>query len=445
MAGSSLGYAKLLKHRADLGGQLGAPELRECDADMQVKVDKLVDLLRRAKHIVVFTGAGISTSAGIPDFRGPHGVWTRQRQGFEPPNASVQFSQARPSFTHMALVGLHKAGKLKYLCSQNVDCLHLRSGFPRHFLAELHGNCFAEQCSRCGLEIIRDFEVLSVGFKNTGRTCTKCGGAMRDQCLDWDDALPEQELSLTERHAAKADLVLCLGTSLQITPACDLPLRALRKQKHKPDGGSLAIINLQETPKDGKATVVIHAPVDEVMAKCMAALELSVPAYKRYDSLLISHTVRYELTGAEAKGILRIRLFSCHGKGCSMPWLESADVHFEHQTSPPPLCMSPPSWQVDIPLSKGWAPPSRQCVAVVKLFFASGSSVESDELRYAFHLDDSPRRLDSRRFEFLTCRVDYDYANKDVGEPSHGQTANGIKRKCAKIEKGGNIISRETF
>lgn len=119
---------------------------------------------------VAFTGAGISTSSGIPDFRGPSGVWTKQRRGEEPPKASVPFAQAVPSLTHQALLGLHRAKKLVYLCSQNVDCLHLRSGFPRSRLAELHGNCFVEVCEACKAEYVRDFEIPSVGFKLTGRS-----------------------------------------------------------------------------------------------------------------------------------------------------------------------------------------------------------------------------------------------------------------------------------
>ena len=127
---------------------------------------------------IAFTGAGISTAAGIPDFRGPNGVWTKQRRGEEAPKASVPFEQARPSLTHQALLGLHRAKKLQYLCSQNVDCLHLRSGFPRDKLAELHGNCFAERCEQCLREYIRDFEVESVGFKPTGRRCSSCNGVL---------------------------------------------------------------------------------------------------------------------------------------------------------------------------------------------------------------------------------------------------------------------------
>lgn len=171
-----------------------------------------------------------------------------------------------------------QSGKVRYVVSQNVDGLHLRSGIPRQQLAELHGNCFAEHCPKCRKEYIRDFEIetvwprlcghachctafcltwdrvvpeyaakwliisdtvhlpepirllLQVGFKVTGRVCSEegCTGRLKDHILDWEDALPEDELEASEHAASEADLAICLGTSLQITPACNLPLRTLK-------------------------------------------------------------------------------------------------------------------------------------------------------------------------------------------------------------------------
>ena len=115
-----------------------------------------------SKRCVVFTGAGISTSCGIPDFRGPQGVWTLQRAGKPLPRLKTSFGVAKPSLTHQALVGLVQASKVGFIVSQNVDGLHLRSGVPRNRLAELHGNCFAERCCRCRAEFVRDFEMETV-------------------------------------------------------------------------------------------------------------------------------------------------------------------------------------------------------------------------------------------------------------------------------------------
>ena len=253
MAGS-LGYAERLSWRDDLGGQLGDPELSEADgASLDGKVRALIELVKNARSrggAIVHTGAGISTSTGIPDFRGPNGIWTAQRNGGAIPKASCAFFLARPSATHMALVALREAGYVRFLVSCNVDCLHLRSGYPRECLAELHGNCFAERCERCEREYVRDFEMPSVGFKRTGRACGEagCGGRLRDQVLDWEDALPPKELKLAEKHSRDAPLALVLGSSLQITPSCDLPLKTVRA------GGYLVIVNLQATPKYKKAS-----------------------------------------------------------------------------------------------------------------------------------------------------------------------------------------------
>ncbi|KAL0306253.1 UNVERIFIED_CONTAM: NAD-dependent protein deacetylase SRT1 [Sesamum radiatum] len=264
----SLGYAEKLSVIEDVGN-VGMAEYFDPPHVLQEKVEILVplyvllgfglhcyhldpSLFMQSKHLVVFTGAGISTSCGIPDFRGPKGIWTLQRQGKALPEASLPFHRATPSTTHMALVELEKAGLLKFLISQNVDGLHLRSGIPREKLAELHGNSFMELCPSCGAEYMRDFEIETIGLKETARRCSKagCGAKLRDTVLDWEDALPRKEMDPAEKHCKMADVVLCLGTSLQITPACNLPLKCLR------GGGKIVIVNLQKTPKDKKASLV---------------------------------------------------------------------------------------------------------------------------------------------------------------------------------------------
>eukprot|EP00882_Tetradesmus_deserticola_P015171 GHRQ01016155.1.p2 GENE.GHRQ01016155.1~~GHRQ01016155.1.p2 ORF type:complete len:195 (+),score=104.16 GHRQ01016155.1:173-757(+) len=127
-----------------------------------------------------------------------------------------------------------------------------------------------------------------VGFKQTGRRCTKpgCRGMLVDHILDWEDALPPAELKATEQHASSAGPSLCLGTSLQIIPAANLPLRTVRS------GGKLAIVNLQATPKDKKAHCVIHARVDEVMSVIMQQLDIPIPAYTRTDRVQLSHIAK---------------------------------------------------------------------------------------------------------------------------------------------------------
>ncbi|XP_031492993.1 NAD-dependent protein deacetylase SRT1-like isoform X2 [Nymphaea colorata] len=226
-----------------------------------------------------------------------------------------------PSLTHMALVQLEKAGILKFLISQNVDNLHLRSGIPREKLAELHGNCFRELCPKCGAEYIRDFEVETIGMKETSRRCSvpKCGGKLKDTVLDWEDALPPAEMIPATKHCKMADMVLCLGTSLQITPACNLPLKCLRS------GGKIIIVNLQPTPKDKKAVLVIHAEVDKIIAGVMSFLNLWIPPYIRVDlvQLTLSHSPK---RGKFVKWTLRIS--SIDGQKAPLPFLKSVEICF---------------------------------------------------------------------------------------------------------------------
>eukprot|EP00877_Chromochloris_zofingiensis_P004606 jgi/Chrzof1/14146/Cz08g26220.t1 len=310
----SLGYASRLSHKEDLGGQLGDPEIHDHAQTVQMRVHQLAEMVKQASKVIAFTGAGISTSCGIPDFRGPQGVWTLQKAGKELPILQTSFTYAKPSLTHQALLALEQNGKLTYICSQNVDGLHLRSGVPRQHLAELHGNCFAERCKKCKQEYVRDFEMETVGFKQTGRQCPKCGKPLFDQILDWEDALPKDDLKASEKHATEADLSICLGTSLQIYPAANLPLRTLKS------GGHMAIINLQATPKDKKASIVIHAKVDEVMALLMHYLGIPVPTYIRTDYISISHAVKPPSTSAA----------QCSGQSSVPQQTAGSQKHWQH-------------------------------------------------------------------------------------------------------------------
>jgi NAD-dependent SIR2 family protein deacetylase len=455
----SVAYADMLTPRVDVGGRLGDPETHDEARAVLRDMAELAGMVRRAAEalstegergageggappsqqlatwdpsrpgaspLVVFTGAGISTACGIPDFRGPNGVWTLRSLNnnnnngggggskAEPvlapnpaPAAAVPFVRAVPSFAHMALVRLQSLGLLSLVVSQNVDSLHLRSGLPRQALAELHGDVFAERCAECGCEYVRDFEMPSVGFKETGRVCVGrrrredcrgrgggrgrgrgrgrgggsggsngrndtptpwlpvpacyvangnppgteafddegeeggeeagaaplllCGGALRDQCLDWDDPLPPRELREAERRASAAAVALCLGTSLQIRPAGDLPLRCVR------GGGKLAIVNLQPTPKDRRAAVVCRARCDEAMAALMDALGEQAGDFVRHDRLRVSHVAWWQDAeeGEEAEGeegeeeaaghrrrwAFEVRVASAHGPGLPLPAL----------------------------------------------------------------------------------------------------------------------------
>ncbi|XP_030322265.1 NAD-dependent protein deacetylase sirtuin-6 isoform X2 [Calypte anna] len=248
----AVNYAAGLSPYSDKG-KCGLPEIFDPPEELERKVQELADLIRNSSNVVFHTGAGISTASGIPDFRGPNGVWTMEEKGLSP-KFDTTFENARPSKTHMALLGLQRVGILKFLVSQNVDGLHVRSGFPRDKLAELHGNMFVEECVKCGKQYVRDTVVGSMGLKPTGRLCsvTKARGL---------------------RACRKADLSITLGTSLQIKPSGNLPLITKKR------GGKLVIVNLQATKHDRQADLRIHAYVDDVMTKLMKHLGLEVPEW----------------------------------------------------------------------------------------------------------------------------------------------------------------------
>lgn len=150
----SLNYAASLSPYANKG-KCGLPEHFDSIEEVKVKCEEFADLIRHSQRIVCLTGAGISTSCGIPDFRGPNGVWTLEKKGMaaKTDENNVSFENARPSFSHHALVELHRRGKLDFLISQNIDGLHMKSGFPMSRLAELHGNMFVEKCNLCSTKV----------------------------------------------------------------------------------------------------------------------------------------------------------------------------------------------------------------------------------------------------------------------------------------------------
>jgi mono-ADP-ribosyltransferase sirtuin 6 len=265
------GYAARLsdyRHK----GVTGLPETEDAPDVLDEKMRELIALVRAARSVVVMTGAGVSTSAGLPDFRGPAGIWTledearKKRKKARPVDlagiSGASFETCVPTLTHRALVALEKHGTLDFLATQNVDGLHRRSGFERSKLGVLHGCVFTERCEVCGHEAFHDTDLGGVSFQPTGNTCETCRGTMRDTVLDWDDSLPSAEWGPAEAAFGKADLCLALGTSLRIIPAADMPALA----------DKFVIVNLQETPKDGEAALVIRAKVDGVMARLCGAL-----------------------------------------------------------------------------------------------------------------------------------------------------------------------------
>lgn len=278
----SVSYASGLSYYANKG-VCGLPEYTDTSSVLETKLNELYQLMRRSQFTVVHTGAGISTSSGIPDFRGPNGVWTMEQLG-KAPCQSIAFEHAVPSPTHRTLVDLERYGVLQYLITQNIDGLHLRSGFPRDRLSILHGDMFLERCSMCGTLYARSTPTVTMGLKRTGVSCTyikesshRCRGKLHDTVLDWENDLPELDYNLAMDKSKCAELHVCIGTSLQMYPAASLPLlssrpknaprKATKSDKEFPSSLSkIVIINLQKTKLAKRAWLNIHAKADFVLS-----------------------------------------------------------------------------------------------------------------------------------------------------------------------------------
>ncbi len=224
-------------------------------SDLDKRITTLAQWMFEAKHLVVFTGAGISTESGLPDFRGPDGIWTRQAKGL--PTKPRDFSSAEPNAGHLAIVELQKLGKLNFLISQNVDNLHLRSGIRLDLLAELHGNVTKLRCTRCEAQVDRS--------ANMDR-CS-CGGRLVSSVVNFGQSLPQKELADSYWHSRNCALFIVAGSSLVVTPAADMPRVAVQS------GARLVIINKGETPLDRAAHLRFGERTGEVLPPAVDRLK----------------------------------------------------------------------------------------------------------------------------------------------------------------------------
>jgi len=274
-------------------------EFFDSEEVLDQKITQLAGWIKASKHFIAFTGAGISTSTGIPDYRsgintvlptGP-GAWEKAATGIKnKKNFKKAMASALPSPCHMALVKLSEAGLLKYIISQNVDGLHRKSGIPAEKIAEVHGNTNIEICKskNCKRQYLRDFRVRNsqkTHNHKTGRMCESCGKEMYDSIINFGENLPEKELDDGFEHGSQADLCLALGSSLRVTPAADMPKETAKRK------GRLVIVNLQATPLD-KYAFRINGLIDDVMTRLMAKLDLEIPAFtlKRRVAIVKSDT-----------------------------------------------------------------------------------------------------------------------------------------------------------
>lgn len=238
--------------------------------------DTLVDLLSAARRPVVFTGAGVSTESGIPDFRSPGGVWDRYapinyRDFLADPAARRETWQrglhtypvllaAGPNAAHLAIVELERLGKLACLITQNIDGLHERAGNSPGLIVELHGNAHTVRCLLCDRQYPRADIHRRVEAGEREPACEECGGWLKPATISFGESMPAEAVRRAEEAAASCDLFIVVGSSLVVYPAAGLPELALRK------GARLAIVNASETHLDPLAEVVLRDKAGEVLS-----------------------------------------------------------------------------------------------------------------------------------------------------------------------------------
>jgi NAD-dependent SIR2 family protein deacetylase len=237
--------------------------------NLEQHIETIARWVIECESIVAFTGAGISTDSGIPDFRGPDGVWTRRDAGLPAPRWRIPPDQIEPNSSHLALVELQRLGRLRFLITQNTDNLHLRSGIRPELLAELHGNGQLMRCLGCQRTYTRrevgwDRSRWGPGYRTQkpigGQpVCAVCGGRLVSSVVNFGDSLPYEELALAEHHARHCDLMLVLGSSLMVEPASSLVGLALRS------GSRVILINQGKTRYDRTVTLRVWTSIGEVI------------------------------------------------------------------------------------------------------------------------------------------------------------------------------------
>lgn len=232
-------------------------------------------LIEQSERIVLFTGAGISTESGIPDFRSPGGLWSRMKpimfDDFVGSEAVRQESwrrrftgertleEAEPNRGHRAIAHLVEQGKALAVITQNVDNLHQRSGIPADRVIELHGNAHHATCLACGMRY--ELDDLRQQFETAGSVapCSACGGIIKTATISFGQAMPEAAMQRAEEVTLACDLFLAIGSSLQVYPAAGFPRLAASR------GVPLVILNREETPQDDLATLLLQREIGDTL------------------------------------------------------------------------------------------------------------------------------------------------------------------------------------
>ena len=255
-------------------------EYIEPNSSLLPKIKEIAKLLKSSKHCIVFTGAGVSTSAEIPDFRGPKGVWTKEHKK-EKINYDVDINQIMPTYCHYALTELARKCYIKFLITTNMDGLHWRSGFPEHMTEELHGSAYTEHCPFCHKHYrrLKEVERGSPDHFTEGK-CDFCGNKLMDTIVNFNDNYRNPlEGSVVDFHSNEADLVIVLGSSCFVQPAASFPEKVVLSEKSKVmkklnKEGKLVLVNLQATPLDEYCSIRCFCKTDDFARELMKEMGL---------------------------------------------------------------------------------------------------------------------------------------------------------------------------
>ena len=246
------------------------------------ELHQLIGLIKSSRRMVVFTGAGISTESGIPDFRSPGGIWSRMQpityaDYLADPEArrlswqrrlemEATWRQVQPNDGHRAVAELVARGKASHVITQNIDGLHQISGVPDGQVIELHGTTRRAACLTCGTAA--EIAAVLAHFEAHGQApdCASCGGLIKTATISFGQPMPEPEMARAETATLACDLMLVVGSSLTVYPAAGFPLLARR------NGARLVILNRDQTPQDDVADLAIGAEIGPTMRAVIDAL-----------------------------------------------------------------------------------------------------------------------------------------------------------------------------
>ncbi len=257
-------------------------------SDLESLIEKAAELVFKSKRLVVFTGAGVSTESGIPDFRGPGGLWTK----YDPDDFTYQkfvassenrkkhwvmslkmfMKEYEPNPAHYAIAELDRLGKLDCIITQNVDNLHQKAGVSQEKVFELHGNTKRVKCLSCE-RLYPAAEIrqrLEQGEQDP--PCHACGGILKPDGVFFGEALPQKILNAAIRHSESCDLCMVVGSTLVVYPAAYMPSYAVQA------GAKLIIVNLGDTPMDGSADVLIQGKAGEVLTEIVKRVKSKLSA-----------------------------------------------------------------------------------------------------------------------------------------------------------------------